>query len=181
MGSAAKIDYRDLQVDNGQMGRADSLRYNVMTHVVQEEYDRAIEELRLFHSQDSEFPMLGGRVLGYTEHAIDLVNGIRTKRNFPGFKNLPVSKQQDLSDKFKEHFNELENVLRQIEIIQLEVRLDDMRSTVWVVRSVVIAVAAIVGVAFSIEVSSGLLATFLGVVDDGFLRTTIWLGSLIGF
>lgn len=159
-------------VDRREMGSADTLRYNVITYVVEENYDRAIHELKSYLEADSEYPRFRERIERYIAHAIDLVNAIRAKRKFPGAASLTMAKQQELNERFREHFNDLQGVLQRVEKIQVDLKLDDVRSTVWVVKASVNAIFAIVLMAFLLEAGRGLFVTFWTVMDDYFMAAT---------
>jgi hypothetical protein len=122
-------------IDVSDLGRPDSLKYNILTLVINEEYDRAIRTLKEFIESDSEYPNFRVRIERYAMHSIDLIYAIRTKRNFPGLSALTRTKQQELKDKFLEHFNELRFMLRKIEDRIEDLRLKDVRSTGMVVKS----------------------------------------------
>lgn len=178
MGLPAKKE-ADLSVDQREMGPADTLRYNIMTYVVEENYDRAIEELNQYMSGESEYPRFKERIERYVEHGIDLINAIRAKRKFPGASSLTMSKQQELNDKYKMHFNELQGVLKTIEKIQIELKLEDIRSTVYVVKAIINAVFAIAIMAFLVESSRGLFVTTWVVIEDYFIEITDWIFKML--
>jgi hypothetical protein len=177
---AARLSPTQLQLDRSEMGSADTLRYNVLTFVVEENYDRAILELKKFRDGESEYPRFKERVERYVAHGIDLVNAIRAKRRFPGMNSLTMAKQQEISDMFKMHFHELQQILKKIEKVQTDLRIEDVRSTAYVVRALIIAVSAVVIVAFILEVSSGLLETTLYVLDDTLTHVVEWVFSVTG-
>lgn len=158
----------DLGTAGKDLGRADTLRFNVLTYVVEENYDKAIEEMRNFLLQDFEYPTFKSRVDRYIHHGIDLVNAIRAKRNFPGAHMLTMAKQKELNEKFVAHFSELQFILKKVERIQTDVRIADIRSTVWVLKALSWSVFAVVVVAFLLDVNAGLLKTTIIVVDDVF-------------
>lgn len=170
-----------LQVERKDMGRADSFRYNILTHVVDENYDRAIHELKTFLSRETEFHKARLRSERFVHHCVDLVNAIRAKRNFPGMNSLTIAKQQELNDRFREHFNELQYILKKIEKIEHEVKLEDVRSTVWVVKSIAWCAGLLLAVAFLMDVNAGLFRTVVYVIDDTFFRVAKLCLSLIGF
>lgn len=176
MGLPAKKAAMQLNVDRHNMGRADSFRFNITTHVVEENYDKAIEELRGFLDKDSEYPKFKERVERYVNHAIDLVNAIRAKRKFPGMNSLTIAKQQEIADRFKEHFDELQYVLKKIEKIQGDLRVDDVRSTVWVVKALIVSIFFVATAAFLVDASHGLLDTTINVIDDAFVQLVALLG-----
>ncbi len=167
MGTANKVsEFNKLIIDRKEIGRADTLRYNVVVFVVEENYDRAISELKRFLEKDSEYPRFKAKVNRYVNHAVDLVNAIRAKRRFPGVHSLTMAKQQEIIDRFHEHFNELQAVLKRVEKIQDNLKIEDLRSTVLVVRAVVNAAIAIVILAFILEGARGLMSTVYLASDD---------------
>lgn len=143
-------------IDVSDLGKPDTLRYNVLTLVVNEEYDRAIKTLKDFIESDSDYPNFRLKIEKYSLHAVDLMHAIRTKRNFPGLSGLTRTKQQELRDKFKEHFNELRFVMRKIEECMEELRVKDVRSTNMVVKSFWFSLVVVFAVGFFFEVIRGL-------------------------
>ncbi|MBX2995941.1 MAG: hypothetical protein KF681_14035 [Bdellovibrionaceae bacterium] len=181
MGLPAKKEQFQFQVERSEMGKADTLRYNVISFVVEGQYDRAVSELKNFAGKDSEYPRFQEKTERYVSHAVDLVNAIRAKRNFPGAQYLTMAKQQELNERFREHYSELQVVLKRIEKIHIDLKLEDSRSTVWVVRALVHSAFAILLVAFMIEATSGLMGTAHYVVDDGLNQTINWFFDKIGW
>lgn len=170
-----------IQIDRSDMGLADTLRYNVICFVVEENYEKAIDELRRFQAADSPYPGFQERIERYISHAVDLVNAIRAKRKFPGVHSLTMAKQQELNDRFHEHFNELQYVLKKIEKIQNELKLEDVRSTVIVLKAIINAAFAIAICAFLLEAFTGLGNTAWLVANDILEKTTAWIFHVIGF
>ena len=175
MGLPTEKDKFQLQIDRGEMGKADTLRYNILTFVIEENYERAVESLKNFLKHDSDYPNFHDKIERYILHAVDLVNAIRAKRKFPGAKYMTMAKQQELNERFRQHFLELQGVLKRIEKIQVDLRIEDVRSTVWVVRALAQAVFAIVVVAFVMEMTQGLAQTAFVVADDGATQTIDWI------
>jgi hypothetical protein len=181
MGLPAPISTsNEISLDRKDLGRADTLRYNVITFVVEENYDRAIEELREFMASPSEYPRFKTRVERYVEHSVDLINAIRAKRKFPGASSLTMAKQQELKERFHQHFNELQQVLKNIDRIHNELKLDDIRSTVWVVQALINSVFVLVLIAFIIEASNGLAGNVWRVADDVFISVTNRIFNMLG-
>ena len=159
-------------IDATDLGRPDTLRYNVLTFVINEEYDRAIKTLKEFMESDSEYPNFKMKVERYLLHSIDLIYAIRTKRNFPGVSSLTRTKQQELRDKFKEHFKELRFMMKKIEDSMEELRLNDVRSTNIVVKAFWLSLVVVFVAGFSIEMANGMGHSF-EVVFNEFLDKTI--------
>lgn len=161
-------------------GRADSLRYNILMWVLDEKYDKSIQEMRNFLINPSEYPNFKGKVERFVTHGIDLIYAIKAKRNFPGIASLTRAKQQELREKFKEHFRELQSVMKKIEKIQVDLRIEDARSTLYVVRALWVAGASIAVLAFFLEVVNGLAKTSHVVANDMLENGVSFLFSLIG-
>jgi flagellar biosynthesis protein FlhB len=79
-----------------------------------------------------------------------------------------MSKQQDLFDRAMSHFEDLKVTLKKIEQIAAEVKLDDVRSTVWVLKALMYCVFIVFVAGFVMEVSKGVLPSAVIVADDTF-------------
>lgn len=168
-------------VDKTDLGKPDSLRYSILTWVLDGSYDRAIEELKNFLEEPSEYPNFKDKVTRYIHHSIDLIYAIKAKRSFPGINSLTRAKQQELREKFKGHFRELQNVLKIIEKIQSDLRITDVRSTIYVVKALWLAGLGVVILGFWLDIVNGLAKTSFVVFDDLFSKFANWLAALIGF
>lgn len=169
-----------LDSDRTDLGRADTLRFNVLTWVLEERYDKAIQELKDLLVKPSDFPSFHDKISRYVSHSIDLIYAIKAKRNFPGINSLTRAKQQELREKFKEHFQELQYVLKKVEKVEHDLRLEDARSTIYVVRAVWFGMVAVVTLAFALEIARGLAYTTEVVFEDAIIKSVDWLFALIG-
>lgn len=154
------------ELDLNDIGKPDTLRYNILILIINEEYDKAIVHLKDFLEQKSPYPGFRIKVERYIQHAIDLISAIRTKRNFPGFNSLTRTKQQELKEKFKEHFQELKHVIKKIENSMEELRLNDIKSTKIVVQSFWAAIVVVALGAFLLDIFTGMGATIYHVFDE---------------
>jgi hypothetical protein len=162
-------------------GKVDSFRHTILSLVADEDYANAIKELKLYIDSKPEFPQFKERSERYISYSIDLINGIRAKRSFPGIKQLAMSKQQELYDRAVHHFEDLNVTLRKVDQIDNEVRLEDIRSTVWVVKAVVHSTLAILVLAFLLEMSKGILGAAGVLADDLFGKITNTIFNYLGF
>ncbi len=170
----------NLKADATDMGRADSLRYNVLSWVLDEQYDKAINEIKDILERPSPYPDFHARVTRYANHSVDLIFAIKAKRNFPGISSLTRAKQQELREKFKEHFKELQYILMRVEKVEADLRISDTRSTIYVVRALWLAGIGIILLAFLLEIIRGLAQTGFVVFDESITTGTNWLFHLIG-
>lgn len=170
----------EMSVDRSELGQPGSLRFNILTWVLDERYDQAIEELKDFLEKPSEYPNFKDKIRRFIHHSTDLIYAIKAKRSFPGINSLTRAKQQELREKFKEHYKELQYSIKMIEKIQSDLRVQDARSTIYVVRALWFSAVAILGVAFWMEIVHGLASTSLVVFDEMFGDFANWLVNLIG-
>ncbi|PWU15380.1 MAG: hypothetical protein C5B49_11865 [Bdellovibrio sp.] len=180
---ATKAIYADripVMIDQRDLGKADTLRYNVMSFLREENYERAVFELEAFLKKPSDFPNFHDKVERYIQHGVALVRAVEMKRNFPGINQLTVAKQQDLKLKIKQHIDELVFVLKKVEGVEAQMRIEDIRSTVLVVRAAVLSIFAVAIVAFVVDLSRGLLWNFIVVVDDFFQTVSRWIAVYLG-
>ena len=170
----------NLKTDATDLGRADSLRYNILTWVLDEQYDRAINEIKDLLERPSQYPDFHARVTRYANHSVDLIFAIKAKRNFPGISSLTRAKQQELREKFKEHFKELQYILMRVEKVEADLRISDTRSTIYVVRALWFAGIGIILLAFLLEIVRGLAQTGFAVFDESITTGINWFFNLIG-
>lgn len=168
-------------VEQTDMGTPDSLRYTVLTHVLEEKYDGAVSALQEHLEKPSPYPQYYNKVERFISHASDLVYAIRAKRNFPGMNSLTRSKQQELRERFREHFKELQVTLKKIEKIQFELRNQDAKSTIWVVRTLWYCGLSIFLLGLFLDLTQGgLLKTTFFVTNDSFDRVSESILNLLG-
>lgn len=159
LANAFKISERDI-------GRADSLRSTILMLTLNEHYDAAIKELKVYLNAKSEYPQFASRTSRYASHSFDLINAIKTKRSFPGLSSLSTSKQQELQERALEHFDELKRMLLRIEKIDYELRLDDIRSTVWVIQAMFTGAVLVLAVYIVQSLSQGFFHSAHVVFND---------------
>ncbi|WP_413291425.1 hypothetical protein [Bdellovibrio sp. HCB337] len=167
--------FSDTGIEHTDLGKPDTLRYKVLTMVLDERYDSAIQELKEFMDSPSEYPDFKSRVSRFVNHSVDLIYAIKAKRSFPGISSLTRAKQQELREKFKEHLQELQYSIKKIEKNQTDLRVTDARSTIYVVRATWYSIVAVSILGFFLEVTGGLALTSVIVVDDLFTRVSDWL------
>lgn len=146
--------------------RAEQVTHSILKHVTQEDYPKAIEQLKAFLELRPEYPQFKVRSERYITYGIDLINGIKAKRNLAGVKQLASAKQQELYDKALDHFADLRKTLKKVERIEQEVKLEDIRSTIWVVKALGYCTFAILLLFFFIEISQGVLEGANIIADD---------------
>lgn len=171
-------DFKEkLQVDGG---RIDSLRRTILAMVTDARYEKAIRELSVYADYREDFPDFKVRTERHVQHCIDLVNAIKTKRSFPGMAYLSAAKQKELHDTALAHFDELKYYLRQIEKVEIDVKLVDARSTVWFLQTVVYCFLAVFVLSFLLDLYGGMGKNAVVYLDDLLSRGSTWIFGLFG-
>lgn len=170
----------ELNGETVELGQRDSLRYNLLANVLEENYDQALIELNKFKRIDSPYPRFKEKIGRHMSHCLDLIYAIKAKRNFPGISSLTRPKQQELREKYLSHFRELQWTLKRIEKIETDLRLNDAKSTIYVVQAICLSAFAILLLAFVLEVYNGLAATSYVVIDDLYTRGINFIFELLG-
>lgn len=171
---------RESQRKDG-VGRGDTLRSTVLGSIVAEEYQRAKDEIAAYVELKFAYPGFQRRVERLVQHCSELVDAIKMKRNFPGLAQLTLSKQQEIHEKVLEHFDDLKRHLRQIEKVEREHKLEDVRSTVWVLRALATGVGVVAFIAFLLDAKNGAFAPFLYVTDGYLEGFTRWFVNMLPF
>lgn len=156
-----------MQASLSSIGSVDNLRHTIMTYVAQEKYDRATEELNAYLDSKPDYPMFRERAGRYLTYCVELIQAIRAKRSFPGWSALNMSKQKDLFERALEHFEELKRTLTKIEVIEKEIRVEDVRATVWVVQAFFYCVSAVLMFAFLRELAGGVIPSVNLLFESG--------------
>lgn len=162
------------------LGPPDSLRRNILQKVSSEQYQGAIESLKDYKQLHPQYPDFIVQAERYLDYSVDLVNGIKAKKSFPGISNLPMNKQEELFSRAYDHFEDLKITLRRVEKAERDVRLVDRRSTVWVLKAIMHSSGAIVLLGLILEIAHGTLGTAGVVIDDGLDKIISLIFGFIG-
>ena len=90
------------------------------------------------------------------------------------------AKQQELRDRFKDHFKELVYMLKKIEKIEKDLMIEDARSTIYVIRAFWFSVISLVLTWFLVEFFRGLAITGFVVITDYSEKIMDYVVKLIG-
>jgi hypothetical protein len=137
----------------------------ILSQVIEERYDEAIQDLQGYLNSRPQYPDFKERSEKFVQYGVELIEAIRAKRSFPGWNALNMSKQKDLFEKALAHFEDLKATLIRIEAIEREVRIIDVRSTVWVMRACVYSVTALLIFALMRELTGGVIPSINTIVD----------------
>jgi hypothetical protein len=155
-----------IQLRAREAGKSASLRRIVLRYVVEAKYKDAAAVIDEYLEMKKMFPSLRSRCNTHAQHAKELINAVRAKRNFPNMQHLSMAKQQEVLDHALNHFEELKYTIKTIEHLVKDEAVKDIRSTVMIIRTLCWVVCAVLLTVFALEFSDSLMQPFLIVFHD---------------
>jgi hypothetical protein len=170
-----ELDQRLQQsLESRSSGKIDSLKHTILSLVSEGQYDHAKSELSRYLEMQSDYPAFKMRTYRHFNHCKDVISAINAKRSLPGLHTLPMSKQQEVMEKVLGHFEELKHYLHKIEIV----KIDDLRSTVVVIKAVIYCLFLVVGIHFLRSAAKGILQSFDYIINDYTNNLINWIFDL---
>lgn len=160
-------------VENTGLGRSelgargDFLR-RVVTYVVEGHYQFAEREIHGFISNRANYPEFEERISRYRSHSLELIMAIKSKRELNDSMKLSNSKTQELREKVFAHFQELRKILMRFEQIERELKVEDLRSTIWFVGGGVLSLIGVFSVLLMQEILDGAGSAFISTTEEIF-------------
>jgi hypothetical protein len=151
--------------------------YNVLTLVSNSRYDDALKYLQSYIDKKTAYPDFKKKTDRLYTHCEELIHAIQAKKNFPQSGNLAPGKMDELQRKVTENWEDLKITMRRLRTIEKELALADLRSSVWVVKALMIAVIAVMVVFVVSEAYRTMGRPTEGIAEDvqhGLLR---WLAE----
>jgi hypothetical protein len=159
-------------------GKIDSLKRTILAYVSEGDYDTAKSALDKYVEMQKEYPGFIQRGERYIQHCSDVIHSIKAKREMPGLHTLPMSKQQEVMETVLKHFEELKHYLHKLELIQKDVKIDDLRSTVWVIKAMAYSIFLVVCIFFIKSAAMGIWQSFEYLVEDFSSKAINWIFDL---
>lgn len=143
------------------------IRHLILRHVIEGEYKRSKEQIKDYTEMKQQFTRFAIRTEPYIKYCIDTISTIETKRNFLHIKGIiNKSKQKELFSSILEHFDELKRFLNKTVEIAKEEELNDLKSTVFVLKVLFLCIFLLFIISFLILESLSMLKSFYVIVDD---------------
>lgn len=147
-------------------GQRDRLENTILSFVAKDKFDLAVRELRFYQEIMKDLTPFVDRTERIFDHCEELILAIKAKKSFPSMDSLPMGKRQEMLERVQQHFDELQKLLKRIEQIENDIRIQDARSTVWVVQSFVVCSMVVVIFAVVLEAMRTMGLSFAVALDD---------------
>ncbi len=125
----------EIRLSESISGHLDGLRYTILSLVVEGRYDTAIAEINYYGNSDHRLDIFKVRAKRYFTHCEELIRAIESKIKFCQTRTITRSQKHELYMMVTKHFRELIDSLKKIERIENDIRVKDLKSTVWVLKA----------------------------------------------
>jgi hypothetical protein len=120
-------------------------QHAVLLAVSDGRYEDALVTLADYQKRKSAYPTYAKKTERLFEHSQELVSAIKAKKTFPNLTSLAQSKQEEIHQKARENWEDLKASLRRIKSIEADLALQDARSSIWVIRALLISMMIFLG------------------------------------
>lgn len=147
-------------------GQLDGLRYTILSLVVEGRYDTAIAEINFYGNSERKLQAFRNRSKRYFIHCEELIRAVESKMKFCQTRTITRSQKHELYMMVSKHFHELVDSLKKIERIENDIRVKDLKSTVWVLKAFFVCTSLLLAFAMTKEAITTMREPSLVLVDD---------------
>ena len=136
----------------------EGFRHDILTMVSGGKYRAVLAEIEAFREEKkNKMPFFEVKSSRYFRYIIQLIEAIEEHKTIPNFDQLPAGQQKKVHEQVFGYFDELNNTLKRVEKVIHDLKVQDVRSTIWVLKTFSFCVAVILSVSAVVEAY-----TFLG-------------------
>ena len=156
----------EIRLSESISGQLDGLRYTVLSLVVEGRYDTAIAEINYYGNSERKLQVFRNRTKRYFTHCEELIRAVESKIKFCQTRTITRSQKHELYMMVTKHFRELTDSLKKIERIENDIRIKDLKSTVWVLKAFFICLSLLLATAMVKEAIITMKEPSLVIIDD---------------
>ncbi len=156
----------ELKLSENISGRLDGLRYTILSLVVEGRYDTAIAEISFYSNSEQKLQVFRTKAQRYLNHCEELIRAVESKIKFCQTRTITRSQKHQLYLMVMKHFHELTDSLKKIERIENDIRVNDLKSTVWVLKAFIMCVGSLIMFGIISEAIQGMEMPLMVVVND---------------
>ncbi|MFK8139311.1 MAG: hypothetical protein AB8E15_13205 [Bdellovibrionales bacterium] len=125
-----------------------NFRSDILNMVAAKKYRSVLHDISAFKKdKDKNMPYFQTKTDRYFKYIVHLIEAIEEHKSIPNFENLPAAHQKKVHEQVFLYFDELNNTLKRVESVIHDLKVQDVRSTVWVLKSLTLAVVSVACVA----------------------------------
>ncbi|MDZ4678277.1 MAG: hypothetical protein SGI74_12300 [Oligoflexia bacterium] len=141
-------------------------QHEALSAVAEGRYEDAVVKISEYQKRKAHVVMHKAKTERLFDHARELISAIKAKKTFPNLTSPPQSKQDEIQQKAHENWNDLKATLRRVKAIEAEISLQDARSSIWVIRALILSTMVILGCFIINEAFRSFGKSFSVVLDD---------------
>lgn len=127
----------------------ESLKKMILTLASTGNFEGAKKELEFYEKAGRNTPGFQKRTEHYFRHCLELLDGIENLKHFPNFDNLRAAQQKQIRERIQTYAADLSSILGRIDKVSNDLKIQDVRSTLWVIRSLTFcSISILLGIAF---------------------------------
>ena len=166
----------ELRLSENISGRLDGLRHTILSLVVEGRYDTAIAEISFYANSEQKLQVFRIKAQRYLNHCEELIRAMESKIKFCQTRTITRSQKHQLYVMVMKHFHELTDSLKKIERIENDIRVTDLKSTVWVLKSFVMCAGLVIMFGLIREAYLTMNEPFMVIIND----SVHFIFSLVG-
>jgi hypothetical protein len=127
----------------------EGFRHDILSMVSAKKYKTVLVEIDAFYeAKKKTMPHFELKAKRYFAYIRQLIEAIQEHKTIPHFDDLPVAQQKKIHEQVMNYFDELNNTLKRVEGVIHDLKVQDVRSTIWFLKTfsycifVILAVAA---------------------------------------
>lgn len=156
----------EVRLSESISGRLDGLRYTILSLVVDGRYDTAIAEISFYANSEQKLQVFRTKAQRYLNHSEELIRAVESKIKFCQTRTITRSQKHQLYIMVMKHFRELTDSLKKIERIENDIRVNDLKSTVWVLKAFVMCTGVVIMFGMIREALMTMHDPFMVVIND---------------
>lgn len=138
----------------------------VLTYVVDGRYDEGLRVIKDHVENKREYPDFRDRTERLVNYCEEIIQSIRQKREHLTNSSVSNSKQHEIREKVQLFFKELKKALVAMEQVEREMRVEDIKTTVWVVKAGTYSIVCVFFVLLYFELTGGVIQAFGSLYMD---------------
>ena len=158
-------------------GDIDSLRHTILSYAASRKFDIAAREMEAYRESRKHMTHYVDRTQSLHEDCLSCLEMMKRIFGTGDLGILPMAKRHEIFMRARHVFTDLSERLSRLEVIENNFRIQDTRSTVWFLRSIVFSVFAAILFVSGVEAVQTLVEPIDVISQD--ISNGLW--SLIGF
>lgn len=131
----------------GSNKNTDGFRHDILSMVSHKKYRGVLKEIDAFYKEkERTMPHFNVKAKRYFDYIKQLIEAIEEHKTIPNFDQLPAAQQKKVHEQVFTYFDELNNTLKRVEKVIHDLKVQDVRSTIWFLKTFSYCVMVILSV-----------------------------------